>query len=193
MAVSSFNIGEVEGSIKTLYDQVRNEVTDLNTPLTTGTSVPVLNYYQSTASNKPTGNSGIVFTMFDGSYRMQTVFELAGRIYTRYYASGTITDWASLSDQTIKVKRKTGQTTVSANSYTELKLSDLGFTTPTGYSIADVLPSFSGSGTSSVIVADVSDVSLGYVCFKNLSGTSKAINYAINVIYTPTGNIESVT
>lgn len=99
MAVSSFNIGEVEGSVKALSDQVRNEVTDLNTPLTTGTSVPVLNYYQSTASNKPTGNSGIVFTMFDGAYRMQTVFELAGKMYARYYASGTITPWTSLSDK----------------------------------------------------------------------------------------------
>ena len=99
---------------------------------------------------------------------------------------------ATLQGQVIKVKRKTGTATVNANSYVEYSLSDLGFTTPTGYTICAVIPSFSGSGTSAVITADVSDVSLGYVCFKNLSSSSKSINYAINVIYTPSGNVQSL-
>ena len=69
---------------------------DLNVSINTGTSSPRLSFYKSTASNKPSGNSGILFTMGDGTYRQQMAVDLQGGIYVRYYNNGTISDWSNV-------------------------------------------------------------------------------------------------
>ena len=80
-----------------LASQFNNDISDLNTPLSTGTSVLLFNIYGSWASNKPSGNAGFIITNGAGNYRQQIAFELGGDIYTRYYANGNITAWVKRS------------------------------------------------------------------------------------------------
>ena len=69
------------------------EQADLNSSLNNGTATPRITYYQSTATNKPSGNSGVVMTQGNGTYRQQLAIDLEGNIYARYYNNGTISNW----------------------------------------------------------------------------------------------------
>jgi len=89
--------GDVSQLNSSYIKQFATRISDLNTPLSQGTSVIVFNVYASTASNTPTGNSGFVITLGAGGYRQQTAFELEGHIYSRYYNNGTITSWVKRS------------------------------------------------------------------------------------------------
>jgi hypothetical protein len=77
--------------------QLTTQISDLNTPLSQGTSVIIFNTYDSTASNKPTGNSGFTITLGVRGYRQQMAIDLEGNIYARYYNNGTITSWVKRS------------------------------------------------------------------------------------------------
>lgn len=77
--------------------QLTTQISDLNTPLSQGTSVIIFNTYDSTASNKPTGNSGFTITLGVRGYRQQMAIDLDGNIYARYYNNGTITSWVKRS------------------------------------------------------------------------------------------------
>ena len=74
---------------------IMTEQGDLNSTLNLGTSSPRLTYYASTATNKPSGNSGIAFTMGNQTYRQQIAFDLEGNIFARYYNNGTISNWVN--------------------------------------------------------------------------------------------------
>lgn len=80
-----------------LNGQFNTQINDLNTPLSAGAVVLTFNVYPSSASNKPTGNSGFVVTYGNGNYRQQIAFELTGEIYSRYYSGGTINAWVKRS------------------------------------------------------------------------------------------------
>ena len=69
------------------------EQADVNSSLNNGTATPRITYYPSTATNKPSGNSGVVITQGNGTYRQQLAIDLEGNIYARYYNNGTISNW----------------------------------------------------------------------------------------------------
>lgn len=69
------------------------EQSDLNSTLNSGTATPRITYYQSTATNKPSGNSGVSITQGNQTYRQQLAIDLEGNIYARFYNNGTISTW----------------------------------------------------------------------------------------------------
>lgn len=88
-------------SISTLIRHLlMTEQTDLNSSINAGTSTPRITYYPSTATNKPSGNSGVVITQGNGTYRQQLAIDLEGNIYARYYNNGTISSWVAKSEKT---------------------------------------------------------------------------------------------
>lgn len=86
-------ISEIKSSLSDLIGQLQNQVTNLNDPLLNGCVYITFNTYPASASNKPTGNTGIIMTYGNGRFRQQVAFELAGEIYTRYSDNGSITAW----------------------------------------------------------------------------------------------------
>lgn len=86
-------VSEIKSSLSDLIGQLQNQVTNLNDPLLNGCVYITFNTYPASASNKPTGNTGIIMTYGNGRFRQQVAFELAGEIYTRYSDNGSITAW----------------------------------------------------------------------------------------------------
>ena len=100
--LSSLTVNDIEYDTGVTLSQALNylyasNIGNLDAPLTTGTAIPRLSYYESTAQNKPTGNSGIVITQGNGTYRQQLAIDLEGYIYARYYNNGTISQWVRRS------------------------------------------------------------------------------------------------
>lgn len=87
------DISEIKQSLSVLIGQLQQPVTNLNDPLLNGCAYITFNTYPASASNKPTGNTGIIMTYGNGRFRQQVAFELAGEIYTRYSDNGSITAW----------------------------------------------------------------------------------------------------
>ena len=76
-------------SISTLIRHLlMTEQTELNSSINAGTATPRITYYPSTATNKPSGNSGVVITQGNGTYRQQMAIDLEGNIFARYYNNG---------------------------------------------------------------------------------------------------------
>lgn len=79
-----------------LYSNINNTlVTDLNTLLSTHAVNLSVRAYGSSASNKPSGNTGVVITQGSGNYRGQFVVDLGGTMFTRTYVNGTISAWVT--------------------------------------------------------------------------------------------------
>ena len=94
----------IKQSIDNIDSLISEKVTDLNTPLTTGTATPKISYYASTASNKPSGNDGVTITQGNGTYRQQMAFDLEGNTFARYYNNGTISSWKRIAGSSENVK-----------------------------------------------------------------------------------------
>lgn len=87
------DVSQIKSSLSVLIGQLQQQVTNLNDPLLNGCAYITFNTYPASASNKPTGNTGIIMTYGNGRFRQQVAFELAGEIYTRYADNGSITAW----------------------------------------------------------------------------------------------------
>lgn len=98
-------------------------VTDLNSTINNHTKTYSIDYYNSSASNKPSGNSGIVITQGNGNYRGQFAIDLGGALFSRTYANGTISAWTALPlKNSFSIRSVTWAYTIDANSNTNTNL-----------------------------------------------------------------------
>lgn len=88
-------VGAISENADYIKYLLRTEQTDLNSSLNGGTVSPRITYYPSTATNRPSENSGVVITQGNGTYRQQLAIDLEGNIYVRYYNNGTISNWTN--------------------------------------------------------------------------------------------------
>lgn len=74
-------------------------ITDLDALLTTGTAIILINEYNWNATGVPSGEMGISMTYGSGTsnYRFQFAFTYSGKIFSRSYYAGTISNWVQVS------------------------------------------------------------------------------------------------